>query len=229
MSDQDKTNYLEDLVGEGKKYNSVEELAKGTAHANEFIETLKNEKAALEAKLNETTAKEDKLDMIMEQLKPKPLFEPETEVKEPEPVPPKVEEPPKETTPTVPIEAQMKMNEFAKLAVDKFGSAQSAGEKLKEYIGDDPSRQGLVTSLMQTDPAALVKILPQPETQKVMSTTPSAQTTQSSTVTNLPVTGTQAMEMFTKDRQKYQSLAFQKQLYAAIAQCKEAGVDFYST
>lgn len=46
----DEPNYLEVLVGEGKKFQSPEALAKGKFEADTYIETLKNELAAEKAK-----------------------------------------------------------------------------------------------------------------------------------------------------------------------------------
>lgn len=45
---QDEPNYLEELVGPGKKFATVEDLAKGKWHADTMVETLKAEKTALE-------------------------------------------------------------------------------------------------------------------------------------------------------------------------------------
>lgn len=50
---------LEDLVGEGKKYKSVEELAKAKIHADNFIEQLKSEKAEVLKDLETRTAVEE--------------------------------------------------------------------------------------------------------------------------------------------------------------------------
>ncbi len=43
----EQVNYLEELVGEGKKFASVDDLAKGKWHSDTMIETLKAEVAAL--------------------------------------------------------------------------------------------------------------------------------------------------------------------------------------
>lgn len=46
---QNEVNYLEELVGEGKKFGTVEDLAKGKWHSDTMIETLKAEIEALKA------------------------------------------------------------------------------------------------------------------------------------------------------------------------------------
>ena len=51
----DETNYLAELVGEGKKFSTVDDLAKGKWHSDTMIETLKAEINALkEANANGT-------------------------------------------------------------------------------------------------------------------------------------------------------------------------------
>lgn len=61
-------NYLAALVGEGKKYASVEELAKGTAHLSEHLDTILNEKADLEEKFQAKTTSDDLLSQIFQRL-----------------------------------------------------------------------------------------------------------------------------------------------------------------
>lgn len=46
----DNVNHLEQLVGDGKKFATVEDLARGKAEADQFIETLKGELATLRTK-----------------------------------------------------------------------------------------------------------------------------------------------------------------------------------
>jgi len=52
----ENVNYLEQLVGEGKKFKSPEDLAKGKLEADRFVEQLKRENAELR-KQQETTSK----------------------------------------------------------------------------------------------------------------------------------------------------------------------------
>lgn len=59
----DPQNYLETLVGEGKKYATAEDLAKGYANLNPFAESLKRENSELREDLNsrETVAEQLRL------------------------------------------------------------------------------------------------------------------------------------------------------------------------
>lgn len=55
------------LVGEGRKYKTVEDLAKAHMHADEFIETLKSENADFREKLKGATT----MDQVLERLSKK--------------------------------------------------------------------------------------------------------------------------------------------------------------
>lgn len=57
------------LVGPGKKFETLTELAIGKLKADEFIEVLKKEKAELEARYNEAKGKQDEESRIEEVLK----------------------------------------------------------------------------------------------------------------------------------------------------------------
>lgn len=60
-------SYLDQLVGEGKKYRDVEELAKGTFHANNFIEVLKKEKEQMQEQLQQSQTIADLLNFAPQQ------------------------------------------------------------------------------------------------------------------------------------------------------------------
>src|SRR5687767_9591535 len=64
----DQDNPLAILVGEGRKYKTVEELAKAYIHIDGFAETLKGENT----KLREDLAKSTTLDQVLERLKAQP-------------------------------------------------------------------------------------------------------------------------------------------------------------
>jgi len=58
-------NYLETLVGDGKKFATVEDLARGKKEADDFIETLKSENAALKNQ----SANGMNVDKLMEEIR----------------------------------------------------------------------------------------------------------------------------------------------------------------
>lgn len=228
MSDQGtetQNEFLGELVGEGKKYKDVEELAKGYVNADNFITTLKTEKQEVEEQLLTVKGQEDQLSNIVELLKPKeePIIEEPTKVKEEvvdtKPIP----------EPTVSnIGAELNSQEFAKLAVAKYGDATTAGNKLKEYIGDDVAKQEMVLTIMRTDPSALVNILPNVDEQKTMNPTSGTSMTAHQGA-QLPMTNTEAMRVFNEDRQLYRSRAFQDKLTAGQLAARAAGIKFENT
>jgi hypothetical protein len=57
-------NYVDQLVGEGKKYSSIDELAKSKLHGDEFIEQLKGELAEVRSQL----ATQDRLQEVLDRL-----------------------------------------------------------------------------------------------------------------------------------------------------------------
>jgi hypothetical protein len=57
-------NYFEELVGEGKKFKTPEELARGKAEADAFIERLKREQEALRQELNTKLSMEEYVDRL---------------------------------------------------------------------------------------------------------------------------------------------------------------------
>ena len=56
---ENSSDYLEQFVGEGKKYKSVEELAKGYANADKFIESLKSYNEDLKTEVQKRMAIEE--------------------------------------------------------------------------------------------------------------------------------------------------------------------------
>jgi len=54
-------NYLEELVGEGKKFKTVDDLAKGKAYADQMVTKLLQEKKEVEEELNKRRTVEDLL------------------------------------------------------------------------------------------------------------------------------------------------------------------------
>lgn len=60
MTTENRTNVLDDLVGEGKKFVTVEDLVKKIEHADAFIETLKSENATLRDELSKAVTSGDR-------------------------------------------------------------------------------------------------------------------------------------------------------------------------
>lgn len=224
MSDQD-INYVEQYVGEGKPFTSPDEalpgLAKKAYNADSFIETLKAEKRELESQLTKYQSKEDNLDTIVSLLQAKEE--------------PKLEEPIKEekeevnTQPTQPsLDVALAQREFAKMAVDTFGSAVEAGKAIKEYVNNDPGRQTLVNTLMQTDPNALLKIVNKPVEKEPETFNPTAKTALTTGSTPaLQTTWAEQQKLMKENPRAYRSPENQRKLQQSVDAAKAAGIDFF--
>jgi hypothetical protein len=68
-------NYLEELVGEGKKFKTPQELARGKAEADAFVERLKQEQQALReenARLQQEASSKNRLSDLLDRLEKEP-------------------------------------------------------------------------------------------------------------------------------------------------------------
>ena len=68
---ENQTNVLETLVGDGKKFKTPEDLAKGKVEADAFIETLKNQIGLMKQemeKLGATADRKEQLEKLMSSL-----------------------------------------------------------------------------------------------------------------------------------------------------------------
>lgn len=63
-------NYLEELVGEGKKFKSIEDLAVGKVHSDAFIQKLQGELEGLRQELNQRARLGDLVDKLAGGVKP---------------------------------------------------------------------------------------------------------------------------------------------------------------
>lgn len=226
MPDQGTDSFLDKLVGDGAKYADAENLAKGYTNLEAHVETIKQEKLELEEKLGIQAKQETHLETIVNLLKPTEKEpEPKPVPKEPDPVPePKIEPTPKEDP--IPVNVTLNMNQFAKDAVDKYGDAKVVGEHLQSYIGGDADKAVLVEKLMQTDPSALLRILP--DADKGFS--PSGGTVKTNTPSTYSgMTYTEAMQTRKENPTLFNSPAFQMKMIKARTDAKALGVDFDKT
>ena len=72
------SNPLEALVGEGKKFQTVEDLARGKLEADTYIAKLHEETAKYREMLEESTQSQAKMDKILEELTKRPPTETQT-------------------------------------------------------------------------------------------------------------------------------------------------------
>lgn len=64
-------DYLQELVGEGKKYSTPQELAKAAVHKDQFIEQIKRENAEMREALSKRNNEEEFLSRIEKVVQPK--------------------------------------------------------------------------------------------------------------------------------------------------------------
>lgn len=129
------TNYLEALVGEGKKFKTVEELARGKAEADLFIANQNKVNDQLREdylKLRETANAQAKFEDLLVRYEQLPT-RPDPSVQLPaEPVQSKPPFDPEKLGSL--IDARVEQREASKKATDNFNQVQN---KLKEQFGND--------------------------------------------------------------------------------------------
>lgn len=168
---EEPKSYLSKFVEEGKSLEEVAEgLAKKAVHADEFIETLKNEKATLQSSFDQLSVKAKTMDELLEAIAKAPA-QPHTPA-------PTVEEeqedlPVKTSSMTEEdwekkidsyLNKKEKLNEvnqrFWETVTTGLGcSREQAKEVIFAYVNGDATKQTIVSTLGATDPEALVKIL----------------------------------------------------------------------
>lgn len=144
---------MAELVGEGKKYASVEEavtaLAKKADHADKHIETLLQEKRELEAR-NETSSKVDailaKLDNPQD---PVGVSEPARTEQESVDIAALVEQKLTERLTAKDKEAVASANKnmFWTKLTETLGSKEEAKAAVKKYVGDNSSRSAMLEQI----------------------------------------------------------------------------------
>jgi hypothetical protein len=151
-------NPLTELVGDGKKYKTVEELAKAYKNADQFIETLKTEKRDVEAQYHETLAKSRSVEEILAALN-----ESKTTIVEV----PQTQAPVDVHGEVVKVLAERETaakkkatadTTWGKLA-DLYGDLDKARVAVTEYVSGDPIKAKLVETLGSTNPDEMVKFM----------------------------------------------------------------------
>lgn len=133
-----QANPLEELVGEGKKFKSVEDLAKGKLESDKFIEHLTKEQEQLRQDLEKYKGLEEKVEGL---LKAQPPATPST---------PATEQPTGQVdAPDINklIEQQLSEREKAQLANDNFQKSQTA--VLEAHGGDTAKAKAAIQKRAQ--------------------------------------------------------------------------------
>ena len=161
-------NYLETLVGDGKKYASAEDLAKAYSNADTHITTLIEEKRVVEEQSKQLVAEAKTVDEIMAAIN-----DAATPVKEVV----KQEEVKVETVPAISQEdiAAMVNAQITKAKTDdqtertraeiqgklieEFGDKAALAKAINTYAGDDTAKLALLDQMVVTDYGNAVQLL----------------------------------------------------------------------
>ena len=229
-------NYLETLVGDGKKYTTAEDLAKAYSHADRHIVTL-------EDKLDETNDTNKILNEVLSE--EEPVAEEDTSstsrivssdtVREGEGVDDKI---------AVAIERnerikKARLNSAAtmQLLVKHYGTKGDATSAIRKLVGEDQELRDAVDHLGNTNPEMAFRFVTGHDVPKDITgpNTPGMDREVSDVVIIKPagiktnLTWKEAMKLRKENPRKYKSHEFQKELVDAATEYQNAGLDFHVT
>ena len=228
----EKPQFLNNLVGEGKKYRDADDLAKAYHHANLHIDELKSD-------LEEFKGGKELLNEVLDEIRNSNPEE-STEVSAP---------------PKAPAEAQIQTEDVAKLVSDEFsrkeqetqaknnvqlsfekltevyGSQSNAKAAVAKTIGNDEHIKNTIDSLSLTSPNAMVKFITgvTPAESLAEGNTPGVDAAASSPIGVGGLTWAQCREIRKADPKRYNSPEFRQSIEAAANAAAAKGVDFFAT
>jgi hypothetical protein len=231
-------NYLDTLVGGGKKYLNTEDLAKAYSHADRHI-------VNLEDKLDETQDTNKILNEVLSELR---KTEPTTEEEVPGTLPATPRETVRDEGVDEKIAKAMERQELVKkahvnsaatmqLLVSHYGNKGDTIEAIKKLVGDDNGLRETVDHLGNTNPQMAFRAITGQDVPKPVTgpNTPGMGKEPSETVTVKPagiktnLTWKGAMKLRKENPRKYRSPAFQKELVDASTEYQNVGLDFHVT
>lgn len=222
-------NYLEELVGEGKKFQTPAELARGKAESDLFISRLLQEKEEMRNELTTRIKYEEFLDKL-NSVKPQsntPQEPPEGERRQ-------------DTSALSPEELErFVMSKINQLDVQKTATQNlnivedklrqvygpNASQKLRQQAQELGMSEDELKNLASRNPKALFKLLGVDEQRPVdrFTTPPNSQ------ISALPQGGKRGKsfydEIFNKDRDRYFSASVQKEIFETM---KTMGIEEYN-
>jgi len=228
----EKPQFLNNLVGEGKKYRDADDLAKAYHHANLHIDELKSD-------LEEFKGGKELLNEVLDEIRNSNPEE-STEVSAP---------------PKAPAEAQIQTEDVAKLVSDEFsrkeqetqsknnvqlsfekltevyGSQSNAKAAVAKTIGNDEHIKNTIDSLSLTSPNTMVKFITgvTPVESLAEGNTPGVDAAASSPIGVGGLTWAQCREIRKADPKRYNSPEFRQSIEAAANAAAAKGVDFFAT
>ena len=229
---KDEENFINNLVGEGKKYKDANDLAKAYHHANMHIDELKSD-------LDEYKGGKELLNEVLDEIRSS-----NTEEREEAPALPKATVEPRIQTDNV---AKIVDEEFAKREVlaAKKANVETSMNKLREMygsdtnvkiavskaIGNDGNVKRVIDDLIMTSPDSMVKFITGivPVGNTPQSNTPAVSTSVAPPVAyDGELTWAKCREIRKENPKLYNSSSFRSQIEAAANKASEKGVDFFA-
>jgi len=231
-SELPKAEFLDNLVGEGKKYESADDLAKAYHHANLHIDELKSD-------LDEYKGGKELLNEVLDEIRNSNPEE-STETSAP---------------PQAPVETQIQTEDVAKLVSDEFskkekatleqqnvqtsfekltaiyGSESNAKAAVAKTIGSDVNIKDTIDRLSLTSPDSMVKFITgiTPADPLAEGNTPGVDTATPASIGAGGLTWEQCRQIRKDDPKKYASPTFRASIEAAANAAAAKGVDFFAT
>lgn len=232
-------NYLDTLVGDGKKYTTAEDLAKAYSHADRHIITL-------EDKLDDTQDTNKVLNEVLSEMrKDEPVAEEDTSgtvpivskdtVREGEGVDDKIAKAIERNE--LIKKARLNSADAMQLLIKHYGTKGDAVEAIRKVVGEDQNLQNTVDHLGNTNPQMAFRFVTGQDIPKNVPgpNTPGLEKEASVELVVKPagirtnLTWTEAKKIRKEDPRKYKSAAFRKELEAAATEYDNAGLDFHVT
>ena len=229
---EQKEEYLNNLVGEDKKYKTADDLAKAYHHANMHIDELKSD-------LEEYKGGKELLNEVLDEIRSS-----NTEESVETPAPPQAT-----------VEPRIQTDDVAKIVGEEFSKREQAAtvannvgvsmDKLRELYGSDTNVKVAVTKaingddnikrviddLSKTSPDSMVKFITgiAPVDQAPQSNTPGVDASAAPTVAfEGELTWAKCRELRKENPKLYNSPQFRLQIEAAANKAAERGVDFFA-
>jgi hypothetical protein len=229
---EDAEEFLSNLVGEGKKYSSANDLAKAYHHINIHVDELKSD-------LDQYKGGKELLNEVLDEIR---NSNPE-------------ESTPISATPQAPVETRPQTEDVAKLVSDEFsrkereavekrnvqnsleqltkiyGGESQAKAAVAKTIGSDNHIKGVIDNLSLTSPDAMVKFITgiTPAGTAVEGNTPGVNASTGAPIAPTGLTWEQCRQIRKDDPRKYASIEFRQSMEAAANVAASKGIDYFAT
>ena len=229
---KDEENFINNLVGEGKKYKDANDLAKAYHHANMHIDELKSD-------LDEYKGGKELLNEVLDEIRSS-----NTEEREETSASLKAQVEPQIQTDNV---AKIVDEEFSKreIMAAKKANVETSMNKLREVygsdtnikvavakaIGNDGNVKRVIDDLSMTSPDSMVKFITGivPADKTPQSNTPGVDTSAAPPVAfDGELTWAKCREIRKENPKLYSSPQFRQQIEAAANKAAEKGIDFFA-